>query len=552
MDGVWVTVCAKRAVLIAIMVCGGCAEPDTSFDVEQNTRGNTVDNEREAPTPSDSETEWLPTSLTGIESVTRESIDSAFVLRQPAESTIEVPQVDMSESDTESEVLPEGWREVDTCELSYRVQRLENASHAAAEAESFDGEAILTHEPLPDGTWRWSDYMPSHQSFNRESVLADLVMPNYSDDWEVFDRALDWSGATRCYEMPHGNFLLTESAAYAHWLEIVRKTLWYEVEQTVGVRTVIGVRGSVPGSFLWHGNPKNQFNDTIVLLWRDEDGTPKVKEFPMTADPGTYPFPANESSALYPNRHYAYINGWHRGYNALSIVPSGYRVRDDGNKNGHWDDDRNGWLDGGIEDRFRGGSAHNIHMASPSRSIENQIIHNWSAGCQVIPGTNNWMEFIGHAWTNLNDQVDYFLLDARDIAPHVWTSCGSETGTHRCPEAIRTFPIELEGSTQTSTEDIFDQYNCSPADESGPEYVYVLNLRTEGTLSVQVETDDAEADPDIHLLSGDDANACLTRAHEGFEFDASPGRYLLVVDSWVDDAGQVRDGHYRLQVNFTP
>jgi len=408
----------------------------------------------------------------------------------------------------------------------------------------------LPHEPLPNGTWRWSDLMPVYLGVDRDAVLADLVMPDYADNWDVFDRATDWDNTTRCYEMPTGNFLLTESAAYAHWVKVVRETLWLEVEQAPLIRTVIGLRGAVPGSFLWHGNPKNRFNDTIVLLWREEDGVPRVKEFPMTADPGTYPFPANESSALYPNRHYPYVNGQHRGYDALAIASQGYRVRDDGNKNGHWDDDRNGWLDGGTPDRFRGGSYHNIHMSAPSRPIEEQRIHNWSAGCQVIPGMSNWMEFIGHAWTGRGDQVDYFLLDARDLADSVWTPCDAEKGTHRCPEAIRSFPATVEGDTRNAVEEQFDVYNCSTANEAGPEYVYVLNLRHEGTLRVSVETDDADADPDIHLLSGDDANACLIRAHESFNFDASPGRYLLVVDSWVNADGEVLDGHYRVNIDL--
>ena len=318
-------------------------------------------------------------------------------------------------------------------------------------------------------------------------------------------------GAERL-QIPEGNFLLTEAAAYALWLQIVRETIWLEIDQTPGVRSVVGIRGSEPGALIWHGNPKNQFNDTIVLLWRDEDGRPNVREFPVTTDTGTYPFPANESSALYPNRHYPYINGWHRGYNAFSIASYGYRVRDDGNKNGHWDDDRNGWFDGGTADRFRGGSGHNIHMASPNRNLAEQTIRNWSAGCQVIPGMANWMEFIGHAWTGAGDQLDYFLIDVRDIAPSVWVPCEGELGTHRCPEPIRSLPTTVEGNTATAIEDQFDRYNCSEADESGPEYVYVFNLREQGTIRVSVETDDPEADPDIHLLSGDEATACLTRA----------------------------------------
>lgn len=518
----------------------GCAEPSTDFDVSDTPEMLFEDaNILEMPGTDDGSTPL--TNLTGPESFQREMLGEEFVLRRPSESEPEDPNTAL---DVSEDGFPDGWQQVEHCELPYDADDFEITFADSAQRRG----AGMTHEPLPNGTWRWSDFWFQSHGVDRDMVLADLVMPNYNDDWSVFQRATAWESESRCYELPPGHFLLTQSAAYDLWVRMVRETLWLEVDQTPGIRTVIGLRGAVPGSLIWHGNPKNRFNDAIVLLWRDENNQPHVREFPMTADPGTYGFPENESSALYPNRHYPYINGWHRGYNALSIVPYGYRVRDDTNKNGHWDDDRNGWLDGGAEDRFRGGSGHNIHMAAPSRGIQSQRIHNWSAGCQVIPGVQNWMEFIGHAWTGPGDQVDYFLLDARDVADSVWTPCNQERGTHRCPHPIRELPVALEGDTSAALADEFDLYNCSSANESGPEYVYVLNLREEGTLRVSVETDDVDADPDIHLLSGDDQNACLVRAHESFQYESSPGRYLLIVDSWVNGEGVTLDGAYRLNV----
>ena len=491
------------------------------------------------------------TTLTGSTRFDHEVPAEGVDIQLPA-NTLEPDMEPESSNEPDEASLPEGWTSVPNCVLSYRVLPQEHRVPSDASVRfNHDLERPgSSHEPLPLYTWRWSDVFPHFNGVGRDDVLADLVMPGYSDDWDTFERGVAWGTATRCYELPHGSFLLTEAAAYALWVEMVRETLWYEVNQTAEIRSVVGIRGAVPGSLNWHGNPKNHFNDTIVLLWRDASEQPHVREFPMTADPGTYGFPANESSALYPNRHYPYTNGWHRGYNALQIASYGYRVRDDGNKNGHWDDDRNGWLDGGIADRFRGGSGHNIHMASPSRGLTQQVVHNWSAGCQVIPGMANWMEFIGNAWTGTGDQVDYFLMDVRDVAGSVWTSCAQEEGTHRCPEAVRQLPVVLEGDTRTAVSNAFDQYNCSTANESGGEYVYVLNIRNEGTLSINVESDDPEADPDIHLLSGDDPNACLARAHEGLTYDVSPGRYLVVVDSWVNGDGVVLDGHYRLLISL--
>jgi hypothetical protein len=56
-------------------------------------------------------------------------------------------------------------------------------------------------------------------------------------------------------------------------------------------------------------------------------------------------------------------------------------------------------------------------------------------------------------------------------------------------------------------------------------------------------------DPDIHLLDGDDANACLNRAHTDLTSDLGPGRYFVVVDTYVDN-GQELAGGYTLSVDF--
>ena len=79
----------------------------------------------------------------------------------------------------------------------------------------------------------------------------------------------------------------------------------------------------------------------------------------------------------------------------------------------------------------------------------------------------------------------------------------------------------------------------------------MLNIRERGTLSVEVAVDDEDrVDPDIHLLWGDDANACLARGHRSLEAAVTPGRYLVVVDTWVNEAGQALSGEYALRVDF--
>mgnify|MGYP004142528943 CR=1 FL=1 len=53
----------------------------------------------------------------------------------------------------------------------------------------------------------------------------------------------------------------------------------------------------------------------------------------------------------------------------------------------------------------------------------------------------------------------------------------------------------------------------------------------------------------IHLLDGDDENACLARDHQALSYDLSPGRYFIVADTWVD--GDVaKKGAFELTVRF--
>jgi hypothetical protein len=374
-------------------------------------------------------------------------------------------------------------------------------------------------------------------------------MPDYSDDMPLFERGGPWLTVTRCYETPRGVELLTESEAYDMYKAVAELTTGTAMVTTPGVRTVVGLRGAYPGTFEWHGNAPDLFNDTIVLLWIDDDGLRHVREFPVNTDTGARDFGVDSSSSLLPNRRYYYVNGWHRSYNALHIDEDGYRVADDSNHNGHWDSARNGWLPPRTaDDHFRTGGGHNIHMGSVDAPLGSAIVDGWSAGCQVIPGMDNWTEFIYRAWTASGDRVNYFLIDVRDIDPAVWWGHCEPDGTHQCPFRIESFPFTDDGDTTGWPVSEFDVYNCSDADESGPEVVYLFTTGRSGTLSVSVDAPDG-SDPDIHLLNGDDADACLDRAHISFEYALTPGRYFIVVDTYVE-GGDVLDGRYTLHVDL--
>lgn len=404
-------------------------------------------------------------------------------------------------------------------------------------------EGRIAHiEPEPNGTYR----LPRAGSLHKD--LPDIVIPDYNDNMPLFERATAWTEPTRCYETPVGVMNLTQDEAYDLYREIAELTTGVSMVTTPGVRSVVGLRRGYPGRLVPNSNLPNRFNNTIVLLWRDLNGDKNVREFPVTTNTGAYDFGWHNSSSLRANRRYRYINGWHRSYNALRINESSYLVWDDANNNGFWDSDRNGWLPPhSPQDHQRTGSAHNIHMGSVNAPLGGAAVHNWSAGCQVIPGIANWIEFITHAWTNMNDPVDYFLIDVRDIDHRVFFPCTPD-GTHECPYEITSFPFSHSDDTSVSGVREFDIYNCSPADESGPEVVYFFTVDRSGTLTATV--DDGEGDDmDVHLLDADDPNACLARAHISLSHFIGPGRYFIIVDTYVSNGVEL-SGPYTLHVDF--
>lgn len=379
-------------------------------------------------------------------------------------------------------------------------------------------------------------------------IPPPITMPGYSDNMPLFSRGAAWSG-TRCFETPSGVRELTESQAFDFYREIVERTLGVTMNTATNFRNVVGLRGAYPGRLIWHRNSPDRFNDTLVLMWIDGSGVKHVREFPVNTDTGDNTY--DSTSSLLPNRLYRYTNGWHREYNALSMnehaYSAEYNTADDANANGHWDCDRNGWLNSGSTlDYVRVGSAHNIHMGSVSAPLGSARVGGWSAGCQVLPGMANWTAFINNAWTTSGARVDYWLLDVRDLEPGLWGPACTPDGTHECPFRITSLPY-THSHTTVGGQSRFNQYNCSTANESGPEVVYEVKVPRHGTLSVSVECA-SPVDVDIHLVVMDDPRACLTRHNSSFSRSVAPGRYLIVADSYV--SGSVYSGAYTLRVSF--
>jgi len=381
----------------------------------------------------------------------------------------------------------------------------------------------------------------------------EIVMPQYEDEMPLVVQ--EFQGQKRCYELPDKAVVLTEAQAYDLYRAMAERTTGHPFDSTPERRSVVGLRGSSGRVFLWNNNVPNKFNDTLVLLWREQSGQKRVLEFPVNTDTGVNDFGYHNSSSLWPNRHYPYRCGWHKNYNALAIDITDYQVRDDMNKNGHWDSDRNEWLDSPLgvegEDHDRPGSAHNIHMGSMEGTVESATVDYWSAGCQVIPGRANWEMFIYNAWTHLGDEVDYYLLDIRDVDPTVWQPCQPD-GSHACPFYVDQIPFAFEGNTGITGENAWNGYNCSSANEGGPELVFVWRTQSGGNVRALLNDVSGDAtDIDIHLLMGDDPKACMARDDVTFDAWVPQGRYVFIADTFVG-GGEPQVGEFQLNLDWVP
>jgi len=378
---------------------------------------------------------------------------------------------------------------------------------------------------------------------------GDIIIPAEADTMPLFERGTTWTTATRCYETPRGTEQLAEAEAYDLYRRIAELTTGAPLDTAPEVRSVVGLRGSYPGRFAFNDNRPDRFNDTIVLLWQDAAGQPHVREFPVTNEPGPVYFGEDSSSAVRANRRYLYTIGLSQDYHVLRIAESAYPVRDDTNSNGHWDSDRNGWLPpAGALDHDRTGNYHHIHLAQVNAPLGSAAIENWTAGCHAIPGTRSWAEFITNVWTTGEGQaVSFYLVDVRDIDPGVWSPCAAADGTHACPFRIASFPFTAGGDTTSATERRLSHYNCSPADASGPEVVYLVTLDRGGTLTAAITP--GASGRGVAVLDADDERSCLAVGNAEVSLAAGPGRYFVVVDTTVV-GGAEQTGPFTLDVDF--
>ncbi len=122
-------------------------------------------------------------------------------------------------------------------------------------------------------------------------------------------------------------------------------------------------------------------------------------------------------------------------------------------------------------------------------------------------------------------------------------------GSPGSPFEVPSLPFTHLADTSASPHSNLDLYTgcASDADESGPEYLYRLELDEPTRLRVLV-LDLPGVDIDVHLLDGTATEeGCLERDHHLVETTLDPGTYHLALDSWVDGA-EVLDGEYMVVV----
>lgn len=154
--------------------------------------------------------------------------------------------------------------------------------------------------------------------------------------------------------------------------------------------------------------------------------------------------------------------------------------------------------------------------------------------------------------------IGYWALGYDNGYSEIWDALEAQftqiqlgEGSRDNPIRITSFPYSDTRDTATGGYRYFNYYGCRPdLDEWGREFVYQMDVCQPGQITATVP-DDPNIDPDIHLLSDLREDACITRAHLTFTQDVTPGRYYLVVDTYVSNSVEL-EGPYTVNVNFTP
>ena len=149
----------------------------------------------------------------------------------------------------------------------------------------------------------------------------------------------------------------------------------------------------------------------------------------------------------------------------------------------------------------------------------------------------------------LLDAVKSTVIDQND-APDGVTNSWRGSGTVADPVIIDQVPFSHFGSTTNGPSDAFDGYPAcdNGQDESGPEYVYRLDLVQAQRLRVMV-FDVGSVDIDVHhLASQPDAGQCMARNDKVIQGLFAPGTHYFVLDTFVSSATGPKPGDFTMVV----
>ncbi len=120
-------------------------------------------------------------------------------------------------------------------------------------------------------------------------------------------------------------------------------------------------------------------------------------------------------------------------------------------------------------------------------------------------------------------------------------------GSPAAPFVIDALPFLHVANTALSEHRNLDVYSgCAASqDESGPEYLYRLELTEPRNLWIRV-LDRGDVDVDVHLLSTPTEDGCIERAHRELEVSLPAGTHYLSLDTFV--GGRAQAGEYLLLV----
>ena len=153
---------------------------------------------------------------------------------------------------------------------------------------------------------------------------------------------------------------------------------------------------------------------------------------------------------------------------------------------------------------------------------------------------NSWA-----GWANVDGFQPIRLDGIQDQGP------GPVKGTPVEPIKVTKFPFVQAGDTTKSVSDLFDYYGADTSKkETGPEFVYELEITSPGKLTVSVQ-DGPGVDIDVHVCSALDTYHCIARHDSLIELEGlGCGTWYVVADTWCNSSGAEFPGPYTITIDF--